>query len=70
MKITKNSLDETIDLLLDSNSIAGASMLALKTSNDFGLTEITVFYTEEELLITLQATKQAYDILSELRDSL
>lgn len=70
MKITKESLDETIDLLSDSNLIAGASMLALKTANDLGLTETTVPYTVEEMIITLKATKQAYNILSELRESL
>lgn len=70
MKITNELLDETIDLLSDSNTIAGASMLALQSAHEFGSTETTVPYTIEEMIITLKATKQAYDILSELRESL
>lgn len=71
MKITKELLDETIDLLSDSNDTAGGSMMALKMAHESGLSEdLSVPFTVDEMMTILQATKQAYDILLELRESL
>ena len=71
MKITKELLCDTLELLSESNSTAGASMIALKAAHELGFSEdLTVPYSVDEMITVLKATKQAYDILSELRESL
>ena len=71
MKITREAMDNTLELLIDANSTAGASLLALNTGHELGLPEDTMIPNNtEELITVLKATNQAYAILSELRESL
>lgn len=70
MKITREKMDTAIALVTKANTQAALTMLALETADVDINDEIMVPYTVEEVITVLKATKEAYGILSELRESL